>query len=79
MAAKYNDCEVKVSFYTKDGKIVRTTYTKIKGMKDFPPSKLKQLKNLINMEKYNILATWNDFFILNKKVKTRVITKNDLK
>lgn len=73
--AEYGEYLMKVTFHTKDRKIIRTTYKAEKGSKPFPSSKLKQLKKLINMEKYNILASWNDVFVLNKKVEPKVITR----
>lgn len=77
--AEYNEMEMKVLFRTKNGKVTRTIYTPVKGSKTFTPTKLKQLKKLITMEKYNILDDWNAVFVLNKKLKTKVITKKDLK
>src|SRR5690554_3605164 len=77
--AKYNETEMRVTFYTKDGKISKIIYSKIVGKKELPGTKLKELKKLINQEKNTILALWNDYFVWNKKITTRVITKNDVK
>lgn len=77
--AKYNNSEVKITFYTKNGRIIRTIYSKVKGKELLPKAKMNQLKKLIAKEKYNILASWYNFFVLNKRIKVKTITKQDLK
>jgi hypothetical protein len=70
--AEYNGNVVKVSFFIKDGKIYRTTYSEITGK--FPPAKMKVLKKFISLYKDNIIQEWTNFFILKKKVNFERIT-----
>jgi hypothetical protein len=62
--AVYNGASVKVSFFIKEGKIYRTTYSDIKGK--FPPAQLKQLKAFIANHKYEIIQAYVDAFVLKK-------------
>jgi len=71
--ARYNNAEIKVSFFVKAGKIYRTTYTVVYGK--FPTVKLKQLKKLISIYKEEILKLWFDHFILDIKITAVKINK----
>jgi len=71
--AYYNDAEIKVSFFIKDGKIYRTTYVLEHG--NFPINKEKQLKKLISKHKDDIVKLWVDFFVLKKDITPIRITK----
>lgn len=62
--AIYNGSKIRVSFYFRDGKIYRTTYTPENGT--FAANKLKQLKQLVSVHKYSIAAMWADYFIYKK-------------
>ena len=71
--ADYGNSSVKVSFFIKEGKIYRITYTPIKGK--FPEAKMKDLKKFIGEYKYEIIEKWTEFFTWNIKIKTTRITK----
>ena len=71
--AKYNDAEIKVSFFIREGKIYRTTYVLEYG--NFPKSKLKLLKKLIAQYKEEIINLWTDYFIWNKSIQVIKINK----
>ena len=71
--AYYNDAEIKVSFFIRDGKIYRTTYVLEHGI--FPINKEKQLKKLIRKHKDDIVKLWVDFFVLKKDITPIRITK----
>ena len=70
--AEYNGAVIKISFTMKEGKITRTTYEKDSG--EFPPAKLKDLKDFIKTYKYNIVDKWCDYFVRNITPKCMNIT-----
>ncbi len=71
--AEYNDNIVKVSFFIRDGAIYRTTYTNDVGK--FPPSKMKDLKELISLYKEDIIEAWYKHFVWRTKIECKKITK----
>lgn len=71
--AIYQDAQIKVSFYLKDGNITKIEYEKEKG--DFPETKLKDLKKFINQFKYRLINMWIEYFIYKKKIRFTKITK----
>jgi len=71
--ALYQDAVVKVSFYIKNGVISKITYSAVKG--EFSTSKMKDLKDFIEIYKYQIILKWNEFYAWNKKIKKQSITK----
>lgn len=73
--AFYNKYQVKVNFFIKEGKITRITYTEVKGYKKLPPSKMGDLKELINKYKEEIVNNWIKYFILHERIKAKRITK----
>ncbi len=75
--AKYKETETRVSIYTKDGVVIRTTYSPIAGKRMLPASKLKQLKKLIELEKENIVKMWIAYFVMNERFKAKKINNKD--
>jgi len=71
--AYYNEAEIKVSFFIRDGKIYKTTFVAKHG--NFPAHKLKQLKKFISVYKEEIVQIWTDFFIWKKEIEIVRITK----
>ena len=71
--ATYNEHVVKVSFFLRDGKIYRVTYSGIAGK--FPVSKLNELKEFIAVYKDEIVKAWDSYFIWKTKVNFVRITK----
>ena len=67
--------EMKVTFHIKNSKITRTVYQDIKGKKSLTKPQLKNLKNLVEQEKLQIVNAWIKFFILKDRIKLRKITK----
>jgi len=74
--AIYDGNIIKVEFLIKDGKIYRTNYNVVKG--NFPPAKLKLLKNFISVFKLKIVWNWERYFIWKMKVEKQVITTKKL-
>lgn len=71
--AEYNGEIVKVEFYIVNGQVTRTKYTKLTP--NFPQSKMKDLKVLVNEMKYNIIRAWTDYFILHIEPRCITITR----
>jgi len=71
--ATYNENIVKVSFFLRDGKIYRVTYTEIYGK--FPVPKMNELKEFITVYKDEIVKAWDAYFIWKTKVSFVRITK----
>lgn len=74
--AKYDDAEIKVSFFLDDGNITKITYKNVMG--NFPPKKKKQLKEFIDVFKDNIVWAWDKYFIWKGKVEFEKITQQKL-
>ena len=71
--AIYNNAEIKVSFFVKDGIIYRTTDQEIQGK--FNSYKVKQLKDFVSVYKYSILFAWKQYFEQHVDIKKIIITK----
>lgn len=71
--AIYQDAEVKISFFFKEGRLYRTTYKVEKGK--FPPSKMKALKKFVSIYNLKIVHRWNEYFIFKVSPKFEKITK----
>jgi hypothetical protein len=71
--ATYNENIIKVSFFLRDGKIYRVTYSVIVGK--FPVAKLSELKEFITVYKDEIVKSWDSYFIWKNKVNFVRITK----
>jgi len=71
--ATYGDNIVKVSFFIRDGKIYRVTYSEIVGK--FPLAKFKELKKFVSVYKDEIVKAWDNYFIWKTKVNFVRITK----
>jgi len=76
--ALYKDCEVKVEIHLKNKEIEKIRYLSVKSKKEFPTSKLKQLKKLIEVEKYEIVTLWIRFFVFNERIRMKKLTSKDL-
>lgn len=74
--ARYGDAEIKVSFFLKNGKIYRTTYTPTHGK--MPPAKLRTIKKLCAAYQYIIIERWIDIHVNGMtKIKLIKIDKNN--
>jgi hypothetical protein len=71
--ATYNENIVKVSFFLRDGKTYRVTYSVVFGK--FPVAKMNELKEFISVYKDDIVKAWDAYFILKTKVNFVRITK----
>ena len=69
---------MKIEMIVKNKEIEKVNFLPIKGKKVFSTSKLKQLKKLIEHEKYEIVTLWIRFFVYNERIKTKKINTKDL-
>jgi hypothetical protein len=76
--AFYKECEMKIEIIVKNKEIEKIIFLPIKGKKEFSSSKLKQLKKLIEHEKYEIVTKWIRFFVYNERVKSEKLNSKDL-
>ncbi|HRE09228.1 MAG TPA: hypothetical protein PK605_14835 [Ignavibacteria bacterium] len=58
-----------------DGKIVKVVFKKVRGKKPLPVSKLSAFKKLVNKYSDDIVKKWVDYFVYNKPIKPKRITK----
>ncbi len=71
--ALYGDAEIKISFFIKEGDIYKTTYVCKHGK--FPQTRLRLLKEFINVYRSDIVKLWSEYFIWHKPVKPKIINK----
>ena len=71
--AKYDNNEVKVAFWIKEGKIVKTTYTPLKGK--FTDAKMRDLKKFVSVFKETIVQLWYQISVWEIPVSPVKITK----
>jgi hypothetical protein len=72
---RYQNTESKAEIIVVNGKISRVRFSKVKGKKQLPKIKQEAFKKLVNKFSQDIVAKWVDFFVLNKPIKAKKITK----
>ncbi len=73
--AKYNEFESKAEFHIVDGKIIEIKIKPIKGSKPLTGSKLKDFKDLLELNSDKIVQKWIDYFILHKNIEFEKINE----
>lgn len=58
-----------------NGKIVNINFKKVKGRKPLSSNKLTDFKTIVNKYSDSIVKSWIDFFVFNKPIKSKKITK----
>lgn len=58
---------MRVEFHIENKQIVAIRYKTVRGYSKFSPTKLKQLKELINEKKYDIIDRWICIFVYNQQ------------
>ena len=71
----YGEYQTKVELHVKDKKVVDIKYKKVKGYDPIPENKMKDVKDLIEEYKDEIVTDWINFFVYHTEVKVRKITK----
>ena len=72
---KFQDKESKAEIEIINGKIVKISFKNVKGKKPLVKNKLNDFKTIVSAYSESIVKSWIDFFVLNKPVKSRKITK----
>jgi len=71
----YQGSETRAEIVVVDGKIVKVVFKKVRGKKPLPVSKLSAFKKLVNKYSDDIVKKWVDYFVYNKPIKPKRITK----
>lgn len=71
----YQGRECKAEIIVLEGKIVRVVFRKVKGKRQLPVSKLSAFKKLVNKYSEDIVKKWVDYFVYNKPIKPKRISK----
>ncbi len=72
--AFYENYQTKIDFIVKNGIIIDVKYSKVKGYEMIPLEKIKDLKKLIEVYKYEIIQLWIKYFVLHESIKSKKIT-----
>ncbi len=71
----YQGSECRAEIIVVDGMIVKIFFKRVKGRKQLPVSKLSAFKKLVNKYSEDIVKKWVDYFVYNKPIKPKRITK----
>lgn len=71
----YQGRESKAEIILVDGKIVKVIFGNVKGRLPLPAIKLNAFKKLVNSYSEDIVKKWIDFFVYNKPIKSKRITR----
>ena len=71
----YQGSECRAEIIVVDGRIVKIIFKRVKGRKQLPVSKLSAFKKLVNKYSEDIVKKWVDYFVYNKPIKPKRITK----
>lgn len=72
--AFYKECQTKIEFTIENGIITMINYKKVQGYDMLPKEKMKDLKKIIDIYKYDIIQMWIKFFVLREKIVCKKIT-----
>ena len=72
---EYQGRESKAEIIIVNGKIADIRFKEVEGKSALPSKQLKDFKTLIRHEAKNIIKNWVDFFVMGKKIKSRIITR----
>jgi len=72
---KFQGTESKAEIEIVNGKIVRVNFKNVSGKKPLPLNKLRDFKIIVDRYSEFIIKSWVDFFVLNKPIKSKKITR----
>ena len=72
---KYQSLESKAEIIFENGKFVEVRISNVKGKSPLKEKHQKQLKNLVEKYRDDIVNKWIDFFVYNKPIRSEKITK----
>ena len=73
--AQTGEFENKIEFEYENGRVKRIIFKKVKGKKEIPPAKRKDVIKFIRKYHRGIVEKWMEFFVMNAKPKIEKITK----
>lgn len=65
---RYQDCESKIDFTIADGRVSNISVKEVSHKKPLPPAKLKDFEHLVKLLADEIVQSWINYFVLNKKI-----------
>lgn len=72
---KYQNTESKAEIEIVNGQIVNVNFKSVRGRKPLSQNKLRDFKIIVDKYSEFIVKSWIDFFILNKPIKSKKITR----
>ena len=72
---KYHEMESKAEIIFENGKLKKVRIVKVKGKKPLDSKQEKKLKLLVENFRDDIVKKWVDFFVYNKAVESKTITR----
>lgn len=72
---KYQEMESKAEIIFENGKLKKVRIVKVKGKKPLDSKQEKKLKLLVENFRDDIVKKWVDFFVYNKAVESKTITR----
>jgi hypothetical protein len=71
----YQDAECKAEIYMMNGEVQRIEFLQIKGAKELPGQQQQDFEDLVRAKAPEIVNSWIEFFVLQKKVSATTITR----
>lgn len=65
---RYQEYESKIEFILENGMVTDIIANEVKGKKPLPASKLSEFKHLANVLADEIVQSWVNYFVYNKKI-----------
>lgn len=73
--AQYAEYESKIELIYEGGKLKEIVFKKVRGKKQLPKTRQKEIREFVNIFHKGIVKKWNDVMVFNKKPKFEKITK----
>lgn len=72
---QYDGCERRAEIFVLEGKIVNIVFKHVKGKKHLPTAQQADFENFVHAKSNEIVEKWIEFFVLNKRLSPRTITR----
>lgn len=73
---RYGQYESKIEIHLRDGKIQSINLLRVPGKKSLPSKQSKQFKKLVTIFAEEIVQSWINYFVYNKKIISKKIDGN---
>ena len=74
---RYGDCESKIEFVLKNGVIEKIELKSVPGKKPLPVTQAKKFKQLASLLGDEIVQSWINYFVYNKKSERSVLLNRE--